>query len=169
MDSNSLKLLQQTPVFGGLESDALQFLLERCTSHVVECGDYFFREGDAGDSLFVIQDGEVLIEKDWEGKPVLIGNLGPGECLGEMSLIDLQPRSASARAVQPTRALEIHRTALAELFQYGLEPYAILMMNMGREVSRRLRDADERLFRLEQRLAHAEPDVMDSDDSEDCL
>ena len=150
MAARPVQLLQQLAVFGGLPIPWLEFLLDRASTRVAATGEYFFREDEPGDSLFVLESGEVLVEKMWEGRPIFLGNLGEGECFGEMSLVDLQPRSASVRAIQDSTAIEIGRQALAELYRQDLEPYAIIMMNMGREISRRLRRADERLFQLEQ-------------------
>ena len=166
MTDRPIRLLQQLPVFGGLPSRWLEFLLDRSSTSEVSAGDYFFREADPGNALFVLESGEVLVEKLWEGRPVFLGNLGEGECFGEMSLVDLQPRSASVRAVQDSRAIKIDREALAELYQQDLEPYAIIMMNMGREISRRLRRADERLFQLEQSQTDRD-DLDDFDDLDD--
>ena len=69
-----------------------------------------------------------------------------------MSLIDMQPRSASVRALEACEALEISIPSLHQLYKVDVEQYAMIMMNMGREVSRRLRKADERLFQLESKL-----------------
>ena len=83
-----------------------------------------------------------------------LSRLQRGDCVGEMAVLDLMPRSAAARADRRCVALEITRRCLAELYQRDPEQYAIIMMNMGREVSRRLRKADDRLFELEQAVAY---------------
>jgi CRP-like cAMP-binding protein len=70
-----------------------------------------------------------------------------------MAIIDLQSRSASVRAVTDCRAIKINRATLHELYRKDLEQYAIIMMNMGREVSRRLREVSERLFEVDQSSA----------------
>ena len=76
--------------------------------------------------------------------------MGAGDCIGEMAIIDLQSRSASVRAVADCLAIEITRVTLNKLYQTDLEQFAIIMMNMGREVSRRLRIASDRLFTIDQ-------------------
>ena len=73
--------------------------------------------------------------------------MNAGDCFGEMALIDLSPRSASARAVAPSVALQITPPILHEIYQHNLEQFTLLQMNMGREVSRRLRIIDQLLFR----------------------
>jgi CRP-like cAMP-binding protein len=73
--------------------------------------------------------------------------LGPGDCFGEMALMDLQPRSASVLALADCRAIAFGHDDMLALFESDLEQFALLQMNLGREVCRRLRATDERLFR----------------------
>jgi signal transduction histidine kinase len=77
--------------------------LEQCPTNTVVC-----REGDAADALYVIQVGRVAVLKEvGEGRSVHLGYLGPGEILGEMSLVAQQPRSASIVTVMDTALLRI--------------------------------------------------------------
>lgn len=146
------KLLREMPIFGGLQDSTLTFILDRSNMFTVESGGYFFVEGEVAHSLYVLSQGQVVIEKDWEGTPIELKRMSVGDCFGEMAVIDLQARSASARADTECHAIEIKLRTLHELFQYDIEQYAIIMMNMGREVSRRLRLATARLFEMEQAL-----------------
>jgi EAL domain-containing protein (putative c-di-GMP-specific phosphodiesterase class I) len=70
---------------------------------VLKEGEWLFKEGDAGDTAFVIENGLLEICREENGKTEHIAQLGPGELIGEMTLIDKLPRSASAFARQPTR------------------------------------------------------------------
>ncbi len=152
MSFSDFDVLRKLAVFGGMNAQALSLLSESGTLIERDEGEHFFRQGENGDSLFVLREGEVIVERDWQGLAVTLGRLGPGDCFGEMSLIDLMPRSASVRACKDSNALQIPQRCLHLLYKQSLEQYAILMMNMGREVSRRLRAADDRLFALEQQL-----------------
>ena len=152
MSAESFSLLRNMPVFGGLSNDTLELILEQCGHVQIAQGDYFFQQGDAAKSLFVLKKGVVVVEKKWKGDFIELGRFERGDCIGEMSLIDMQPRSASVRAAEICLAMEITLSSLHRLYRRDVEQYAMIMMNMGREVSRRLRKADERLFELEQRL-----------------
>ncbi len=143
-------MLRRMPIFAGLSDSALTLILDHSQTIKVRAGDHFFLEGEPAKSFFVIKSGVVIVEKDWRGTPIKLRRLGIGDCIGEMAIIDLMGRSASVRAETDCRALEIPRTTLAKLYQQDLEQYTIIMMNMGREVSRRLRSASERLFAIEQ-------------------
>ena len=142
--------MRRMPIFGGLSDSALELIVDQSEPINVQAGDHFFREGEPANSFFVIKSGVVLVEKEWRGTPIKLRRLGIGDCIGEMSIIDLMERSASVRAETDCRAIEIPRTTLTQLYKQDLEQYAIIMMNMGREVSRRLRSASERLFAIEQ-------------------
>ena len=61
--------------------------------------------------------------------------------------MDLSPRSASVRAVEDCTAIRISAANLYKLYEQDPKQFALIQMNMGREVSRRLREADDRLFK----------------------
>jgi len=145
-------LFQQMPVFGGMSESALDFIISNSSNVSFESEDFVFVEGEQATSFYVLTHGEVVVEKTWNGVPVELRRLIAGDCVGEMAIIDLQPRSASVRALTDCIALEITRSTLHELFKNDLEQYASIMMNMGREVSRRLRAATSRLFEIEQSM-----------------
>jgi len=142
-----LRLLQDMPVFGGVTDSVLRTLLARVPVVRVARNEYFFRQGEPGRSMFVLEHGKVAIIKDGEGHGYLLKYLERGDCFGEMALMDLFPRSASVVAVEDSAAIEIPTDALVEIQQKDLEQFTMIQMNMGREVSRRLREANERLFR----------------------
>ena len=149
MEGTRLELLQQMPIFGGIRADVLEYLLT--LSHVVPVRDgvYFFRENDPGTSLFVLETGRVAVLKLWKGQEYLLRHLEKGDCFGEMAVIDLFPRSASVLAVEDSSAIEISTACLNQIRKKDLMQFTLIQMNMGREVSRRLRQADERLFAIE--------------------
>ena len=152
MSDEYFKLLRRMPIFGGLNDSTLELIVEQSNVIRVAAGDFFFREGDSANSLFVLEKGLVVVERNWKETNIVLGRLKRGDCIGEMSLIDLMPRSASVRAEEDCQAIEITLMSLHKLYKQELEQYAIIMMNMGREVSRRLRIADDRRFALEQKI-----------------
>lgn len=134
------------PIFGGIRDDILQFILDASPLVTTAKGKFFFRECDAASSMFVLEQGKVAILKAWKGHEYLLHELQAGDCFGEMSLIDMLPRSASVLATEDSTAIEIASATLYQVYQKDLEQLALIYMNMGREVSRRLRDTDERMF-----------------------
>jgi CRP-like cAMP-binding protein len=155
--ADPLALLQRMPIFGGVKREALAFLLERASATQVKAGECFFREGDRGGSAFVLERGRAVAAKTFGDGEVALLELGPGDCFGEVALLDLGKRSGTVRALENCSALELSARALHALSRDHLDQFALIYMNLGREVSRRLRLADARLFRA--RLELGEPAV----------
>ena len=154
-----VELLQQMPIFGAIRDDALTFLLEPVPSITVPAGQFFFRERDPADCMYMLESGRVAVLKDWAGRELLLRQLGPGDCFGEMALLDLFARSASVRALDECRAMALTSAHLYRLFERDAEQFALIQMNIGREMSRRLRDADEQLFRATMGAEQSAPDT----------
>jgi CRP-like cAMP-binding protein len=77
---------------------------------LLEPGEMLFQRGDPGDSLYLLEAGEIRIfTQDPQGQEITINHIGPGECLGELALIDARPRSASAIATFPSQLLRLSR------------------------------------------------------------
>lgn len=147
MHQARIEMLQAMPIFGGIQEGALRVLVELAPEVVVKKDDFFFRENDQASSMFVLETGKVAVLKSWQGRECLLRHLGKGDCFGEMALMDLFPRSASIRAVEDCTAIELSAENLYRLYEKDLQQFAIIQMNMGREVCRRLRQSDEELFR----------------------
>src|SRR5262245_19218244 len=107
MQQARIELLQRMPIFGGVRANTLQFLLELCPIESARKDDYFFREGDKADSMFVLEMGEAAVLKSWRGQEYPLRTLKQGDCFGEMAVMDLCPRSASVRAVEDCTAIRI--------------------------------------------------------------
>ena len=147
MHDARIKLLQGMPIFGGIRADVLQFLLGLCPVVSVPTNEYFFHEHDQADSMFVLEAGKVAVLKSWRGQEYLLKILKEGDCFGEMAVMDLSPRSASIRAVEDCAAIRVSAANLYKLYEQDPKQFALIQMNMGREVTRRLREADDRLFK----------------------
>jgi CRP/FNR family transcriptional regulator, cyclic AMP receptor protein len=147
MQPRRIELLQRMPIFGALREDTLQFLLEQARVKSVPAGDFFFREKDPADCVYVLESGRAAVIKAWQDGEFVLRHLERGDCFGEMALMDFFPRSASVRAVADCQALALSPADLLRLFERDAEQFALIQMNMGREVCRRLRESDEQLFR----------------------
>lgn len=103
-------------------------------------GEIIFKEGEIGNEIYLIEEGEVEIFKEIEGKKKTIAILKKGEVFGEMSALDGKPRSASARALKDTVLRIINREALIEYIKQN--PFIEYFINTLIE---RLRIADEQI------------------------
>ena len=126
-----IELLQQMPVFGGVRAGILEFLLDLCPLVTVAAHDFFFREDDPGDAMFVLETGRVEVLKSWQGEDHLLQTLTVGDCFGEMAVMDHCPRSASVRAMSDASAIRISSADLYQVYAQDLKQFALIQMNIG--------------------------------------
>ena len=146
MKNDRIQLLQSMPIFGGIDEEVLVFLLRLAESRIFGKGQYLFRENEVGQSMMVLEEGEVLVSRRWEEEDYILGRLGVGDCVGEMSLLDLFPRSATVMATKKCITLELSHGVFYQLRQKNVSQFATVQLNIAREVCRRLRATDEKLF-----------------------
>jgi CRP/FNR family cyclic AMP-dependent transcriptional regulator len=131
-------LLRRYSLFGGLIDSQLERLVARVTLSEVAAGAVIMREGDKGDQLYCLVSGEVEVRR---GDRVLV-RLGAGETLGEMELIDMIPRSATVVALTPCSLVALARRDILALQREDLPAFTLVIMNLARDLSRRLRQMD---------------------------
>jgi CRP-like cAMP-binding protein len=105
----STEFLKKVSWFEDLDQKSLDAIANAAVEQRYQPGQEIVRQGDTGVGAFIIRSGKVDIIQDKDGKEVKLTTLGPGDVFGEMALLDEFPRSASARAVEPTTALGIQR------------------------------------------------------------
>jgi hypothetical protein len=113
----------------------------------VPAGQYLFREGDAGAEMYIVESGSIAILRSARGsEPLAV--LEPGDFLGEMAVLEDQPRFASALARTDVRLLRIERAAFAELLRQNVE----IAVRIMRKLALRQRRAEQRVSELQQEL-----------------
>lgn len=147
MTEERIRVLQNMPIFGGVREEILALMLDEAEEMSLQKGQYLFRENDPGNAMYVLREGQVAILKLWDDVYYRLNCLFAGDCIGEMSLIDLGRRSASVLAVADCVVMELTHAALFKVYEKDLEQFALIQMNIGRELSRRLRIANDTLFR----------------------
>ena len=119
-------------------------------AHYVE-GQVLFREGDPADSVFRLLSGAVDILRDLDGDPIILGTIGAGQFIGEMGVVENRPRNATARAASE---VEVEILTPIEFFdQITGSPRAV--RELIQRLSRRLREADDRIVNDERRSGRA--------------
>ena len=114
---NSLKSIE---FFSLLSNEKLENLLDGCKELALDPGQILFREGDVGDSMFVVLSGELIIEKE----NAKIADRRRGDYFGEMTLIEDKPRSATITAITHSRVLEIFKDQF--LLHFASNPQSLL-------------------------------------------
>ena len=109
-------MVRRAPLFRALDDEAAAALQSEMTLSRMERGDVLFREGDRGDTLYVIAEGKIKLGRtSADGRENLVAILGPGEMFGELSLFDPGPRTMTATAVAETQLLGLGNDSLTGL------------------------------------------------------
>jgi signal transduction histidine kinase/predicted CoA-binding protein len=114
-ETSVYEFLKKIPLFAGMPDDDFARLCEMVEEVRLPAGAQLFAEGSPGMRAYVIQDGELEIVKQSGPREVLLAVRGPGEVIGEMSLVERAPRMASVRARTDVALLAIHREELDKL------------------------------------------------------
>ena len=143
--------LRDIGLFGGLDEETLNVLARELPLEHVQVDARIVLEGEPAREMFVVLDGELeVLKRSRTGtNEVRMALLGPASWFGEMSILDVQPRSASVRALAPSRVLRISAESVDRLlYRRDMKAYSLFLMNLARELSRRLRIADAVLAQL---------------------
>ena len=136
MGKDIQEFIQRTSWFDNLPDDVTASLAEKVDQHVLKKGDALITIGDKSDSVFIIRYGwvKIVIPDDKDGE-IVLNHLGPGEFVGELSLIDQKPRSASVIALSEVDALELKRDDFLEV----LNKYPMTGLYVISNISSRMR------------------------------
>jgi CRP-like cAMP-binding protein len=136
--------LSTIPVLAGVDAAALTILAEKGVVHEFAPDAWIVREGDRGNSFFILAEGDVDIIKhaDQPGA-VTLATLHKGNFFGEMCIVEPMPRAASVKTLAPVKVIEIKAGTLYKLFKEMPDQYSIVLLNIARDMARRLRKLDE--------------------------
>jgi len=139
------EVVRRAPLFEALDSDDAEALLTQMSPVRMERGDILFREGESGDSLYVIREGKIKLGRSSsDGRENLVAILGPGEMFGELSLFDPGPRTMTATAVAETQLMGLGNDSLTGLLTGRPEVAKALLAALAK----RLRRTNEHLADL---------------------
>ncbi len=130
------KFIQRTSWFDNLPDDVTASLAEKVDQHTLKKDEALINIGDKSDSVFIIRNGwvKIVIPDAKEGE-IVLNHLGPGEFVGELSLIDQKPRSASVIALSEVDALELNRDDFLEV----LNKFPMMGLYVISNISSRMR------------------------------
>lgn len=132
-------------LFSTLTADELNDVLRAVQPASLAAGARLFRQGEAGDAAFVIESGAIEIYTEGPGGEVSVATLGPGQVLGELSLLDGSPRSASARAKEATTLFRLDKQEF-DFLRQNLRPAAYkLIRSMSVTLCDRLRETNDQI------------------------
>jgi CRP/FNR family transcriptional regulator, cyclic AMP receptor protein len=139
--------LSATPFFGGLSDACLDLLISMLVERRFETGATVVAEGEPGRSMFIVHSGELVVSKlGGSGGVIRMTGLEPGDFFGEMTLIEMQNRSATVVAECPAVLYELTSRQLYTYYKADIHAYVMVLQNISRELCRRLRRADDRII-----------------------
>ena len=156
------EILVTAPLFSGLQEAERVALAGAMRPRMLKKGAALFRQGQSGDSLTIVTDGELSVrcEED-DGRQVEVARVGPGEVVGEMSCLDPAPRSATVAALTDTaQVFVLDRTMFDALFTNAPSLAVALIDGIAGALTERLRYTNDRIRRATQGDATREADPV---------
>lgn len=139
-----MALLRGVPVFETLGDDDLLQIAELAVARSFAGGDVVFREGDASDTCYIVDEGHArAIREHQDGRTITLAHFGPGDIFGELSMFDDERRSATVEALDDLRVVGLAGPDFRRLLHAHADMSAKLVISLGR----RLRETNERLSR----------------------
>jgi CRP/FNR family cyclic AMP-dependent transcriptional regulator len=146
VESVDFDFLKRCSLFGGLTDAAIEHIRALMLRQRFPAGGVILSEGSVNDRIYFIEKGRVEITKAAppDGRPGSrhIVDMASGDVFGEMELIDIQPCEATVRAVEETVTLSLSNRDLYLVSKFDMKTYALMIMNLARDLSRRLRHTD---------------------------
>ena len=148
------KFLQEVSFFKNVPRHEFGRLFQALALRNYPAGETLFKEGDVGRALFILEWGQIEITRqNAAGLAQSLAVLGPGDYFGEMSLLDDQPRTASATAVTPSRVYLLYKAELDALLQRAPRAGAAIMAHLAEVLAARLRYSMDRTRAAQAKVA----------------
>ena len=137
--------LRQLGLFGGLSDEVLRTVAGCMREQQTTINEDIFGEGDAASTLYVVLDGAIELRKCAHAGETCVAKVVAGEWFGEVALLGVTRRAVTARVVAPGRLLLLAAENLRLLYKTDIKAYALLMMNLARELARKLQIAEQHM------------------------
>ncbi|MDM7986342.1 MAG: cyclic nucleotide-binding domain-containing protein [Smithella sp.] len=145
-DQRDYRRLSAIPIFRDLDKNELDVVFNHVFEQNVKKDNVLFVEGMPGESLYIIMSGGIEITKETKNKEkILLALMGSGDMVGEMSLIDAEPRSATAVTTEDSVLLVITKRSFNEILRSDSQIAAKILMGLLKVISRRLRIIDNKI------------------------
>lgn len=142
----TIDVLRNLQIFGGLSNDELERVAELCEQKTYVSGEQIFREGEPGNRLFIVVEGEVRISRQIPGAgEEALAVLKAGAMFGEMAVFDRSERSTDAISHGGTRVITISRAEFEMLLDFHRDLAYKVLWSVVRVLSTRLRATNDSL------------------------
>ena len=132
-------VIGQYSLFDGLDRKQIDAILPLMEHEVFDAGADIIVEGTHVGKIRFILEGRVAVVKSG----IILNELDEGAVFGEMEVVDIEPAEATIKALAVTRVMTLSIDALGDIFETDLKTYSFILMNLARDISRRLRRMDD--------------------------
>ncbi len=154
LSDNDLAYLKDVSLFAALSDSVVAQIGKHATQREFAAGEVVFEEGTPAKEMIIVIAGKLEVFKTGRnGREARIAMLGPGDVVGEMSLVDIQPRSAAVRVIDPASVVVLSHADIASVYREDPQSYTLLVLNIAREISIRLRRMDQMLANITTEIA----------------
>jgi CRP-like cAMP-binding protein len=133
--------LQKYSLFGGLLEEQIERIKPLMEPESYGPGEDIIVEGERNDKIRFLLEGRVAVVK--EG--VVLSEFREGDAFGEMEVLDVMPSAATIKALEHVRVISISNKSLREIYRIDIKSFSLMIMNLARDLSRRLRKMNERI------------------------
>lgn len=148
VDKKIHSILKSVTIFSGVDDKTLDMIFSQCEVIERKAGDILIEEDTEATQIFIILKGTIRIVLNLKNEPLELVELGPGHCVGEASIIGIQKHCASAVIVKDTQVLVFPRHVLMDIYNNDKELFSLLILNIARELARRLYKTDQELIKI---------------------
>lgn len=144
-----LSILSKISFLGGVSDEQRAKIFRRMEVVSFKAGEYVSRQGEEPSHIYIIRSGRVELLISDDDVAVRKREFTVGECFGEAAMLAMINNTASFRAAEDSEFIVISRRALADLRREDPALFCTLLLNIARELARKLQYSDEILLRLE--------------------
>jgi len=148
-------LLRACPLFYELYEKEIEKIVSHCQVIPFEVGEKIIKDGDEGNEIYVVLDGQAVVQKKTATGIIKIQPLNPGDVFGEMVLIDQKLRTADIVAEKFSYILEIKYEDIFSLYKKEPKIFGLMILNLARLISQRLKASNDIIVNLKNKIPKA--------------
>jgi len=141
-----ISILSQIAIWGGLSDDQRSKVFKKLEIGIYEKGEYIFRKGDQPSHIYIVKSGKIDLFISDQDTVIAKETLTAGGCFGVAALMAMATHMGTTIAREDSEILVLSRQSLLELRHEDIHLFALLMMNIAREIARRLKLTDDILL-----------------------
>jgi len=131
--------LQKYALFGGMIDEQVEKIIPLLKQEKFPPDTHIINEGEPNDKIYFLIEGHVEVTR----RNIVLTKFGEGEAFGEMEVLDVMPAIATIKALSPVTVITISNQTLREIYKIDVKIFSLIIMNLARDLSRRLRRMDE--------------------------